>query len=351
MRSCFPCRKGNPSAASRPTFTTSATKSPGACPQGRCSKSSLEPLFLLPRERLSDHRVQGQDHRRPRSQQHPGPDPGPRVAHPGGRRNLDLQWCGWGCQELPRRWAGFRNKASVCTTTCCSAPFCPATRACMYMLGWEHGGFSLDAAARIAGGDRAGLERLLRSCARPAFALERLTQVDAERVVYRLPKPQPDDRTALSLTPLELLDRLAALIPPPRRHRHRYHGVLAPHAPLRTSGNRPSPRASPRPADRRPGIICSNRCRTGTPSCNPHPSSGSISVSPGKHRQGSDSANTAAHAPDCADPPRPAAHRHAPPRRGLAGLPVPPPDPPTQPPTRLPGVLSAAKGPYRVSGG
>ena len=32
---------------------------------------------------------------------------------------------------------------------------------------------------------------------------------------------------------MELLDRLAALIPPPRRHRHRYVGVLAPNAPLR----------------------------------------------------------------------------------------------------------------------
>ena len=30
------------------------------------------------------------------------------------------------------------------------------------------------------------------------------------------------------LTPLELLDRLAALLPPPRVHRHRYFGVLAP---------------------------------------------------------------------------------------------------------------------------
>jgi hypothetical protein len=39
------------------------------------------------------------------------------------------------------------------------------------MLGWEHGGFSLDAAVRIAGDDRAGLERLLRDCAGPAFAL------------------------------------------------------------------------------------------------------------------------------------------------------------------------------------
>nr|WP_291914466.1 transposase [Accumulibacter sp.] len=28
-------------------------------------------------------------------------------------------------------------------------------------------------------------------------------------------------------------DRTVALIPPPRRHRHRYYGVLAPNAPLR----------------------------------------------------------------------------------------------------------------------
>ena len=35
------------------------------------------------------------------------------------------------------------------------------------------------------------------------------------------------------MTPRELLDRLARLIPQPRRHRHRYHGVFAPNAPLR----------------------------------------------------------------------------------------------------------------------
>ena len=35
------------------------------------------------------------------------------------------------------------------------------------------------------------------------------------------------------LTPLELIERLAALIPPPRRHRHRDYGELAPNAPLR----------------------------------------------------------------------------------------------------------------------
>lgn len=37
----------------------------------------------------------------------------------------------------------------------------------------------------------------------------------------------------LSLTPVEFLDRLATLVPPPRKDRHRYHGVLAPHSPQR----------------------------------------------------------------------------------------------------------------------
>jgi hypothetical protein len=103
------------------------------------------------------------------------------------------------------------------------------------MLAWENSGFSLDAAVCVAANDRAGLERLLRYCARPPFALERLELLDAERVVYRLPKPQPDGTTSLTLTPLELIDQLAALIPPPMRHRHRYHGVLAPNAPLRAA--------------------------------------------------------------------------------------------------------------------
>ena len=43
------------------------------------------------------------------------------------------------------------------------------------MLSWQgSGGFSIDASVRIQGEDRAGVERLLRYCARPPFALERL---------------------------------------------------------------------------------------------------------------------------------------------------------------------------------
>ena len=37
----------------------------------------------------------------------------------------------------------------------------------------------------------------------------------------------------MELSPLEFLDRLADLIPPPRKHRHRYHGVFAPNHRLR----------------------------------------------------------------------------------------------------------------------
>ncbi len=37
----------------------------------------------------------------------------------------------------------------------------------------------------------------------------------------------------LVLTPLELIDRIAQLVPTPRTHRHRYYGVLAPNSPLR----------------------------------------------------------------------------------------------------------------------
>jgi hypothetical protein len=100
---------------------------------------------------------------------------------------------------------------------------------------WGHGGgFSLHAGVRIEAADRAGLERLLRYCARPAFASERLAWDGPDQPVrYALPKPLPGGQTELTLTPLELLDRLAALIPLPRRHRHHYAGVFAPHANLR----------------------------------------------------------------------------------------------------------------------
>ncbi len=80
---------------------------------------------------------------------------------------------------------------------------------------------------RIVAADRLGRERLLRPCAPPPFAQDWLLELDAERLLCERAKPSPDGTGLLRLTPLQLLDRLAALVPPPRVHRHRYFGVLA----------------------------------------------------------------------------------------------------------------------------
>ena len=87
----------------------------------------------------------------------------------------------------------------------------------------------------IGGTDRAGLERLLRYCARPPFALEHLHPLDDGHLIYHNPKPRSDSPRDLVLTPLELIDKIAALIPLPRAHRHRYYGVLAPNSPMRAA--------------------------------------------------------------------------------------------------------------------
>ncbi len=45
----------------------------------------------------------------------------------------------------------------------------------------------------------------------------------------RTPKStRPGANVVVGLTPFEFLDRLADLVPPPRKHRHRYHGVFTP---------------------------------------------------------------------------------------------------------------------------
>ncbi len=91
-------------------------------------------------------------------------------------------------------------------------------------------GWSLQAGVRIRGGDRIGLERLCKYVLRPPFAGERLTRLADGRVKYEFRRPRPDGGTHLVLTPNELLEKLAALVPPPRSHLVRYHGVLGPNS-------------------------------------------------------------------------------------------------------------------------
>ena len=88
----------------------------------------------------------------------------------------------------------------------------------------HEGGFSLDASVIIEGSDRLCLERLLRYCARPPFAVENLRQINDGHLVYHNPKPRPGVPSDLVMTPLAMISKIAALVPPPRWHLHRYYG-------------------------------------------------------------------------------------------------------------------------------
>jgi hypothetical protein len=77
---------------------------------------------------------------------------------------------------------------------------------------------------------RKKLEHLCRYITRPAIANERLALNRAGQVVLTLKTPYRDGTTHIVMSPLEFLQRLAALVPRPRLHLIRFHGVLAPEA-------------------------------------------------------------------------------------------------------------------------
>ena len=79
----------------------------------------------------------------------------------------------------------------------------------------------------IGAADSAGRERLRYGAPLPFALIERLRELDPERLLYTGAKLGPGGNGPPLLTPLELLDRLAALVPPPRTHRSRYFGVRA----------------------------------------------------------------------------------------------------------------------------
>ena len=102
-------------------------------------------------------------------------------------------------------------------------------------------GFSLHANTLVPAHRRDQLERLLRYTARGAISLERLTVNADGDLIYTFNRPWSDGTTGIKLSPLELLEKLAALVPLPRMHLVRYGGCLAPHSTLRGSIT-PTPR-------------------------------------------------------------------------------------------------------------
>jgi len=91
-------------------------------------------------------------------------------------------------------------------------------------------GFSLHANVKIDGKDRDKLEKLCRYTARPPVALERLSETVGGKILYRLKTQYSDGTTHVLFDPLELVEKVVALIPPPRANLLRYHGVFAPNS-------------------------------------------------------------------------------------------------------------------------
>ena len=98
----------------------------------------------------------------------------------------------------------------------------------------QHRGFNLHAATRVAANDKTGRETLCRYILRPPLANDRLQVLPDGSVQLSFKRPWSDGTSSVALAPLSLIARLAAIVPPPKRHVTRYFGVLASHSKLRS---------------------------------------------------------------------------------------------------------------------
>ncbi len=96
-------------------------------------------------------------------------------------------------------------------------------------------GFSLHANVCIPAKARRQLENLCRYVARPAVATERLSVLPDGRVLYRLRHKWRNGATQIVFEPLDLIGKLAALVPPPRFNLVRYQGIFSPASRWRSS--------------------------------------------------------------------------------------------------------------------
>ncbi|MCZ7680805.1 MAG: transposase [Sandaracinaceae bacterium] len=97
----------------------------------------------------------------------------------------------------------------------------------------EVGGVNVHANVAAGARDHPRRERLCRYLLRPPLAQDRLTLEPDGRVRLAFKAAWKDGTHAVLLDPLDLIARLCALVPPPRFHLLRYHGVLAAHSAVR----------------------------------------------------------------------------------------------------------------------
>jgi len=88
-------------------------------------------------------------------------------------------------------------------------------------------GYNLHANVSFGASDREGLERLCRYVLRPPLAVGRIERLENGRVRVGMKRVWSDGTAAIEVSPLELTERLAALVPPARANQVLYKGGLA----------------------------------------------------------------------------------------------------------------------------
>ncbi|MBP9708682.1 MAG: transposase [Oligoflexales bacterium] len=94
-------------------------------------------------------------------------------------------------------------------------------------------GFSLHARTHINAHQRDGLHKLIEYLARGPLSNERLELAAEGKIKLRLKTKWSDGTTHLLLSPTAFMEKLMALIPPPKNHLVRWGGVLASNSPFR----------------------------------------------------------------------------------------------------------------------
>ena len=108
------------------------------------------------------------------------------------------------------------------------------------------GGFTVHAGVHVPAGDKGRREQLCRYAARPPFAEDQFRELKDGRIKFTMRRPAKNGQTSILLGPHQLMRRLAWLVPPPRQHQVRFHGLLAPAAIWRPEViPRPPPRIQP----------------------------------------------------------------------------------------------------------
>ena len=123
--------------------------------------------------------------------------------------------------------------------------------------------------------ERDKLERLCRYITLPAISERRLSISPQGRVRCELKTPWKNGTTHVEFEPFDFIAKLAALLPPPRAHLTRFHGIFAPNANLRAQltpagrGRRPAidaestttPTDDRTPAERRRSMTWAQRLK------------------------------------------------------------------------------------------